>query len=155
MTGLTSQQQTEFAAMRQALNEGDYEMVASLFDILLSLEVPILPLLDALSEGIWYADEDDDKGFAELLADILQTMEEGAIPALATFLMSEEGSDLMLDLIAERLGDYDETTVVAALKKGLRDPDERIQEGSRDFLAEMSDDSDEAEDLLEDLDWDD
>jgi hypothetical protein len=150
MADLTSQQQTEFAALRRALSEGDLDMVAACFDILAGLDTPLLPLLDTLGQGIW---DDDDEGaeLEGLIVQILGSMEEDAIAPLATFLMEEEGPDLLLDLVAERLQEFSESELLPALRKGLRNPDERIREGVRDYLDEMAGDSPAAEALLDEF----
>ena len=154
MSGLTSQQRAEFAALRRALSEGDYEMVIAEFDILQSLETPLLPLLDALGRGIW-DDEDDEEeegeDLGELLATIIQSLDEEVIPDLAAYLMEEEGPDLLLDMAAERLQEFSEAQLLRSLSKGLRSGDERIREGARDYLDEMAVDSEAAADLLDEI----
>jgi hypothetical protein len=151
MAELTSQQQTEFAALRRALSEGDHEMVVASFDILQSLEVPVLPLLDALGRGLW-DDEDEGEAYDELIAQVLAGVDEDGIPALATYLMEENGPDILLDLVSDRLQEYGEPAVFASLKAALNDPDERVREGVRDYLSEMAADSPDAEALLDELD---
>lgn len=128
-------------------------MVIASFDILQSLETPLLPLLDALGQGIW---DDDDEGadFEGLIESLLQGMETEAIPELATYLMEEEGPDLLLDLVAERLQEFSEAELLEALKKAMHHPDERIQEGARDYLDEMAADSESAEALLDEFESD-
>lgn len=141
---------TELAALRRALAENDLSMVAACFDILRGLEVPVLPLLDTLGQGIWEEDEDSE-ALEEMLVDVLRELEPSAIPALATYLMEEEGPDLLLDLIAMRLEAFKPQVVLRALSRAAADPDERIQEGVRDYLDEMADDVPEASDLLDDI----
>ncbi len=148
MAELTSRQYTELAALRRALSEGDYDMAAVSLEILQGLETPLLVLLDTLGENIW-DDEDMGDGDIEIMLDqFFQNLDESAIPALAAYIMEEEGPDLLLDLAAERLEAYDADEVLQSLKKALHHPDERIREGVHDYLAELSADSEEAEDFL-------
>lgn len=150
MTNYSSQQQTEFAALRRALSEGDHEMVVATFELLLSMETPALMLLDAIGEGLW--DEDDDSDNLEtLLETLVQNLEASAIPDMAAYVMEENGPDLLVDLVAERLQEFSETAIVKAIRKALNHSDERISEGVRDYLDEMASDSDAAEQLLDEL----
>jgi hypothetical protein len=146
----TSQQQAEFAALRRAAADSDYEMVAASFEILLSLDTPLLPLLDDLGRELW-DDEDEEGEMVESLAQVFQLLEESAIPALATYVMEEEGPDLLVDLAAERLEEFSEAELLDALSVALGHPDERIREGVRDYLDEMAADSDAAEGLLDEI----
>ncbi|GAB4572677.1 MAG: hypothetical protein Kow0077_12760 [Anaerolineae bacterium] len=147
---LTDQQMTELAALRRALSEGDLDMVAASVEILLGLEVPILPLLDTLGQGIWEEDEDSEE-LEQMLIDVLRDMDASAIPALATYLMEEEGPDILLDLIAMRLEAFPPKVLLRALSRAAADPDERIREGVRDYLDEMADEIPEASDVLDDI----
>ncbi len=151
MAGLTSQQQAEFAALRRALSEGDHEMVVASFEILQSLGTPLLPLLDVLGQE---DDEDEETDIEALYVQVVRELEESAIPVLATYLIEEEGSDLLLDIIAERLGEYGDRELLEGLKRGLRDPDERIRDGVREYLYELATDNPEAEQLLDEFDLD-
>jgi hypothetical protein len=151
---LSNQQMTELAALRRALAESDPDMVAVCFDILRGLQVPVLPLLDALGQGMW-DDDEESEAFEEMLIEVLRDMDHHAIPALATALMEEEGPDLLLDLIALRLEAFPPQVVLRALGRAAADPDERIREGVRDYLDEMADDVPEASDLLDDLEEED
>jgi len=150
MAELTSQQLAEFAALRRALSEGDQEMILAEFEILQALETPVMPLLEALGRGIW---DDDDEGEAleGLLVDVVQSLDHSALPDLATYLMEEEGPDLLLDIVAERLQAYSESELIRALRGALYSPDERIREGVRDYLDEMAVDSEAAADLLDQI----
>lgn len=150
MTSLTNQQMTELAALRRALSENDLDMIAACFDILRGLEVPVLSLLDTLGQSIWEEDEDTE-ALEEMLIDVLRELDPPAIPALATYLMEEDGPDLLLDLIAMRLEAFPEKVTLRVLSRGAADPDERIREGVRDYLDEMADDVPEASDLLDDI----
>ena len=150
MTALNNQQMTELAALRRALADNDLEMIAACFDILRGLEVPVLPLLDTLGQNIWEEDEESE-ALEEMLIDVLREMEPAAIPALATYLMEEEGPDLLLDLIAMRLEAFKPELVLRVLSRAAADHDERIREGVRDYLDEMADDMPEASDLLDDI----
>ena len=150
MADFTSQQQTELAALRRAAAEGDYEMVAASFDILQGLDTPLLLLLDVLGQEVWDEDEED-SDFITILEQIFQSLDESAIPSLATYLMEEEGPDLLLDLAAERLDEFSEAELLAALKESLNHRDERIREGVRDYLDEMAADSEAAEALLDEI----
>lgn len=150
MTGLTSQQQTEFAALRSALSQGDFEMVATSFEILQGLDVPVLSLLDTLGEGIW-DDEDEASGIEGLIEQVLADMDHRAIPALATYLMEEEGPDLLLDMVAERLEQFSEKQLLTTMKHAMKSADERTREGVSDYLDEMAGDSLAAEELLDEF----
>lgn len=151
MADLTSQQQTELAALRRALAEGDYEVAAATIDILLSLNTPLLPLLDVLGSGYW--DEEDEEGgdFEGMLVQLFQSLDESAIPELATYVMEEDGPDILVDMAAERLDDFSEEDLLKALRAALRHPDERIREGARDYLDEWSTDSEDAEAFLDEF----
>ncbi len=151
MADLTSQQQTELAALRRALAEGDYEVAAATIDILLSLNTPLLPLLDVLGSGYW--DEEDEEGgdFEGMLVQLFQGLDESAIPELATYVMEEDGPDILVDMAAERLDDFSEDDLLKALRAALRHPDERIREGVRDYLDEWSTDSEDAEAFLDEF----
>ncbi len=125
-------------------------MVAASFDILQGLDTPLLPLLDVLGREVWDEDEED-SDFITILEQIFQSLDESAIPSLATYLMEEEGPDLLLDLAAERLDEFSEAELLAALKESLNHRDERIREGVRDYLDEMAADSEAAEALLDEI----
>ena len=150
VAGLTDQQHVEFAALRRALRDGDHEMVAASFDILQSLETPVLPMLEELGRSIW-DEEDDDSRLEALLAGIVEGLDAPAIPAMATYLMEEEGPDLLLDLVADRLQEFNEKTLLRGLRGALRSSDERLREGARDYLDEMAMDSEAAEALLDEF----
>ncbi len=151
MAELTSQQRAEFAALRQATAERDFEMVAASFDILLSLDTPILVLLDALGYEVWDDEEDDEGSFIEVLEQVFHSMDERVIPSLATYVMEEEGPDVMVALAAERLEEFSESELIMALRRAINHPDERIREGVRDYLDEMASESDAAETLLDQI----
>ncbi len=155
MAGLTSHQMAELAALRAALAAGDFEMAAASFELLVGLATPVLDLLDTLGEGLWTGDDDEETGSEEFLEHILQLLDERAIPALATYFMEEDGPDLLVDMVGERLAEFSEAEQLQALRTALReardDQDERILDGVTEYLGELAADSPAAEALLEEL----
>lgn len=151
MAELSSQQRAEFAALRQATAERDFDMVAASFEILLSLDTPILVLLDALGYEVWDESDEDEGAFLAVLEQVFQSMEDDAIPSLATYVMEEEGPDVMVALAAERLEEFSEGELIMALRRAINHPDDRIREGVRDYLDEMAAESDAAETLLDQI----
>jgi hypothetical protein len=124
-------------------------MVVATFELLLSIETPALMLLDAIGEGLW--DEEDDGDVEALLETLVQNLDASAIADMAAYVMEENGPDLLVDLVAERLQEFSEAAIVKAIKRALSHSDERISEGVRDYLDEMASDSDAAEQLLDEL----
>jgi len=155
MAGLTSHQMAELAALRAALAAGDYEMAAASFELLVGMGTPVLDLLDALGEGLWSGDDDEEIGGEGLLEQVLQMLDERAIPALAAYFMEEDGPDLLVDMVGERLAEFTEAEQLQALRTALGeardDQDERILEGVTEYLGEMAADSPAAEALLREL----
>lgn len=155
MAGLTSHQMAELAALRTALAAGDYEMAAASFELLVGMGTPPLDLLDALGEGLWSGDDDEETGGEDLLEQVLPMLDERAIPALATYFMEENGPDLLVDMVGERLAEFTEAEQLqalrAALREGREDLDDRLLEGITEYLGELAVDSPDARTLLEEL----
>jgi len=69
--------------------------------------------------------------------------------------MEEDGPDLLVDMVGERLAEFTEAEQLQALRAALGeardDQDERILEGVTEYLGEMAADSPAAEALLREL----